>query len=408
MRRTFILIIILSVLCLFSQTTKSWAQQTCTVPLNFVVLGSSTSFGMGASVPDSAYVNRFQKYLIDSVNAGSTVINLALGGLTTYAAQPDWFVPPPAFPVDVTRNITKAVSLNPHAIIINFPTNDAANNFTLTVQKDNFLRMIYEAAGMNIRVWITTTQPRNFPLQADRDSLIAMKDWIVANFGNKVIDFWTDIAMPDGTINPVYSYGDGIHLNDAGHRLLFERLLASVIVRATCLYALPLKDESFLVTNPGNDAELQWSVSGNSQGAIFFIEYSSDGTKWNDAGSVEAGSKNFTYSFLHKNAASLGGTLYYRLRIVSPGQKTTFSSIRKIIFTSNTKKYFLTTSGMNINIHSNAEETSSFYIYTTGGSLYKSGSIKNGFTSVPVLQKGLYFVNIVNDKSYHRTWKIVL
>ena len=36
-------------------------------------------------------------------------------------------------------------------------------------------------------------------------------------------------ATGDGTVNPSYDSGDGIHLNNAGHALLYERILAKNI-----------------------------------------------------------------------------------------------------------------------------------------------------------------------------------
>ena len=103
--------------------------------------------------------------LLQGKVVGCTVENIAIGGATTYKMQPDWYTPPAnrsGFPVDKTRNIDKAISLNPDGIIINYPSNDAANNFTLQEQKDNFLRVKAKADSAGIPIWVTTTQPRNF------------------------------------------------------------------------------------------------------------------------------------------------------------------------------------------------------------------------------------------------------
>ena len=82
--------------------------------------------------------------------------------------------------------------------------------------------------GSEIPVWVSTTQPRNLDATG-RANLIAMRDSTYSMFGEKTLDFWTTIANEDGTINSSYDYGDGIHLNDAGHKILYDRVVAAGI-----------------------------------------------------------------------------------------------------------------------------------------------------------------------------------
>jgi lysophospholipase L1-like esterase len=74
--------------------------------MRVVVLGSSTSVGVGASPIDSSWVSRYIVYL-KSLNPQNEVINLAKSGYTTYHLLPDgyddW--------VDPNRNITRALTL---------------------------------------------------------------------------------------------------------------------------------------------------------------------------------------------------------------------------------------------------------------------------------------------------------
>jgi len=203
--------------------------QACSHPFTLVVLGSSTSAGAGATPSDSAYVKRFNKYLQDSVNAGCIVINLAVGGYNTRKIQPTWF----GGSVDTAKNIDKALSLHPDALLINMPSNDAASGFTLSEQKANFMRVRAKADSFNVPVWITTTQPRNLSA-AGRDSLIHMKDWIMTTFPDSYIDFWTGIAAADGSILAAYNSGDGVHLNNAGHSILLDRVIGSNLIDSLC------------------------------------------------------------------------------------------------------------------------------------------------------------------------------
>jgi lysophospholipase L1-like esterase len=133
MRITSILLFI-SLICF---TTFVDAQNDlCNKPFRIVILGSSTSYGTGAVPIDSSWVNKYRTYL-KSKNAQSDVINLAVSGYNTYRVLcPTGFVPPAGRPApDTLRNITKALSYHPNAIIINLPTNDVAAGYSLGEQK---------------------------------------------------------------------------------------------------------------------------------------------------------------------------------------------------------------------------------------------------------------------------------
>lgn len=191
---------------------------------NIVVLGSSTAAGVGPSKIDSAWVTKYKNYLYER-NTTVKVINLAVGGYTTYDIMPTGFIPPPNRPSPKpANNITKALEYNPKAIIINLPSNDVTLGFTITEQLTNYDTILSRTLSHNIPVWVSTTQPRNFTV-AQIQKQIEMRDSTYARFGEKAIDFWTEIADSNGRINPIYDSGDGIHLNDKGHAILFSRVV---------------------------------------------------------------------------------------------------------------------------------------------------------------------------------------
>lgn len=189
--------------------------------IKIVVLGSSTAFGTGPSHPDSAWVNRYRTY-VQNIWPGSEVINLAKGGYKTYHILPDDFSSPTDRPFpDTLRNITKALSYNPTAIIINLPSNDATAGYSVKEQLANYELIISLTSESGIPVWVATTQPRNLS-DAGRQNLMDMRDSTFARFENS-IDFWTGLAENNGNIKPQYNSGDNVHLNDAAHKILFER-----------------------------------------------------------------------------------------------------------------------------------------------------------------------------------------
>jgi len=190
-----------------------------------VVLGSSTAAGACASHPDSAWVIRYRKYM-RTLDSTSVVVNLAVGGYTTYDIMPTGFIQPPGRPSPkTTKNITYALTFSPAAIIINLPSNDANMGYSITDQISNFRIIVDKATEQSVPVWITTTQPRNFPEQTKRDNLIEMKDSIISIYGDLAVNVWDDLAQDDGRLLPQYNSGDGIHLNNLGHRIIFQRVV---------------------------------------------------------------------------------------------------------------------------------------------------------------------------------------
>lgn len=210
-----------------------------------VILGSSTAEGAGVKVPENSWACRYAQYL-KSVDKGYEIINLAKGGYTTFAIMP---LGTPAYDtgthvlaVDSLRNIDKALSYSPDIIIINMPTNDVSNGIPLSVQLSNFRTIIDKARSKNVKVWITTSQPHNFgekytppyteshrpdaSKQKFRNQFKLLSDEILKQYGDYAIDFYTGLVSEDscGFITPIYDSGDGVHLNDEAHAVLFERV----------------------------------------------------------------------------------------------------------------------------------------------------------------------------------------
>lgn len=191
-----------------------------------VVLGSSTAVGSGASTPDSSWVGRYRRAVVNQIPTAE-VVNLAISGFTTYDIMPTGYVPPPDRPSpSLWFNITAALALDPDAIIVNMPANDIAHGFGVDEVLRNYAVVVGEAGA--VPVWITTSQPRNLD-DAGRQQLRAINDSTYAIYGEFAIDSWTVLAAPDGTIEPAYDSGDGIHFNDAGHAIIAARALAKGI-----------------------------------------------------------------------------------------------------------------------------------------------------------------------------------
>ncbi|MFT3912000.1 MAG: GDSL-type esterase/lipase family protein [Ferruginibacter sp.] len=224
-----------------------------------VVLGSSTAYGTGATVYDSSWVGRYTAYLLRK-NANNIIYNLGIPGFTTYQNLcPTGFVPPANRPSpNSSFNITAALDLHPDALIINMPSNDAANDYTVAEQQANFERAMHLADSANVPVWVTTTQPRNNMSGAQIANLIAMRDWITSRFGSKSVDFWSTVANGDGSIATFYDFDD-VHMNNQGHNLFYKRIKAETILDSLCIRVTPT-----LIANAGNDISVTLPVSSTT------------------------------------------------------------------------------------------------------------------------------------------------
>src|SRR4051812_9855264 len=108
----------------------------------FVILGSSTAFGTGASSPDSSWVGLVSaKFAKDKKSF--KVVNLAAAGFGTYQILPVNTPNTSGKPnIDVEKNITKALSFKPDMIIINLPTNDIAAGYSTSEILDNYKKIV--------------------------------------------------------------------------------------------------------------------------------------------------------------------------------------------------------------------------------------------------------------------------
>lgn len=210
------------------------------LPKTLSVIGSSTSacFGFGGGISDAnCYVNRVVNYY-NSHGYTINLHNLAVSGTNIYngmpSGSPSAMIGSGTYNADTAHNITKAISFAPDAIIVNFPTNqyDVGDVHAIL----SYFRAVKKNANDSGRVcFVTTTQPRsNFDATA-RAKLKELKDSILLQFGSFAINFWDVLANPDGTINPIYGQGDGIHLNAVGHDTLAQRVIAKNIFAVPCI-----------------------------------------------------------------------------------------------------------------------------------------------------------------------------
>jgi acyl-CoA thioesterase-1 len=189
-----------------------------------VVLGSSTASGVGASSPTLGWVELLKSRLKND-NKIVNVVNLSSGGFTTFHIMSSGSFFPNRPAPDIDRNITAALNLHPFLIIVNIPTNDLATNYTddEILANFNMISSIMDSAHVNYI--FTGTQPRNFTAPEQQSRLLILNNKIVKAYPNHVVDVLSKLSTTTYHINEYYSAGDGVHLNDKGHSVIFRYLL---------------------------------------------------------------------------------------------------------------------------------------------------------------------------------------
>lgn len=191
-----------------------------------VVLGSSTAFGTGATPIDSSWVNKVRLKLTNE-KKGDTVYNLAVAGYTTYQIMPagtnaNANRPSP----DPASNINKAISLKPDLIIINMPSNDIAAGYSTAEIIANYNTIVKVINTANIPFIITSTQPRNLPQLEERKRLQSFNDDLLKIVPANVLDIYSSLTdFSNFNILPDLGAGDGIHLNNKGHAVIYKKVV---------------------------------------------------------------------------------------------------------------------------------------------------------------------------------------
>ena len=267
-----------------------------------VAIGSSTTAGTGATSKDSSWVSLLNNYYKCQLGIVDSIYNLGIPGADNYRGMPTGYIPPATRPFpDTEHNISKALFLlkdlpvaSDGVVIVNYPTNNYINYTIEEIMSS--LQLIHDSAisGGN-RCFITTTQPRTdggYNSGAVKRKLADIKDSIINRFGAaNTINFWEGMYDPaDTSILDKYSSGDSIHFNNAGHRELFNRVVAKNIFNLPVWYSKSsgsLNNLStwgsningsgsnptsftadyqlfYIVNNPSPTITANWTISGNN------------------------------------------------------------------------------------------------------------------------------------------------
>lgn len=208
----------------FFQGVDNLIPRTLSAPSDWVVMGSSSAVGAGASTPDKSWVGLLQS---DQVAAQAQIHNIARGGYTTYQALSEQcVVNPNRRQPDAEHNIDKALTLAPDLVLLSFPSNDAALGYSATETAANILLLRQQLADQNTALLVLSAQPRN--MAPDKQKLLTELDRLLKPV---LTDCFVAVYAPlagGGGLAPEFDSGDGVHLNDAGHALVFNAVKAAL------------------------------------------------------------------------------------------------------------------------------------------------------------------------------------
>ena len=184
-----------------------------------VILGSSSAAGKGASKKSNSWVE-LMKAQLKKDKKDVEVINLSEGGFTTYHVMPNGNKVANRPAPNTAKNITKALSYKPFLIIVNLPTNDIDKKYTDKETMNNYAKLRSIAIKENVNYIVTGTQPRNFSTKSQRNRLLEQNELMVSMDPAHVVDMLKKLSLQDFKIKRAYAYTDGIHPNDAGHKVI--------------------------------------------------------------------------------------------------------------------------------------------------------------------------------------------
>ncbi len=379
--------------------------------VTLAVIGSSTSACLGPTDPgNNCYINRLWHYYDTNANFDTIINNqFAVPGYSCYQGMPSSYVSPysnMALHPDPTHNITLALNLvpKPAAVLVNYPTNGYD---TLPIANIMYcLRTIRDSSiAKGVPCFVTTSQPRNdanFNNSIVKRRLADIKDSVLLEFGFYAIDFYTGLFNPlDSTIATAYANGDGIHLNDAGHAILFQRVQAKSVFTAGLLPAVFLDFKA--VYNHNNNNIITWLTAREIEVSHYEVLHSIDGINFINIANIKARANqgNNAYEYADNNPVS--GWNYYKIAIVDKDATISFSpAIRVFDPGSNlfSAKIINQPSQIVLQIQNDKNQTLNWQIISsTGISLSRGASnMPVGNLSVAIntgnFPAGIYFVKI--------------
>jgi len=296
------------------------------------------------------------------------------------------------------------------------PSNDIASGYSPLEYMNNLRSLFRQIQDAGVKAFITTPQPRNDLDDAQRQLLRNLVDSVNNQFGMYAVDFWSDIVTNDGQnrIRPeVSSPADLIHINNLGHRLVFEEVLSENLF--TVNSPLPVAIGMFKAKRVGREVELMWTTSSEEPNTVFLIQRSNDGIGFADIANISGRGLNGNGSYTWLDRNPLQNKSYYRLKVTEPGRQffTSTISVSTSSAPFNIKRVRLEGSAVVYEIDIDQSQEAIFTVSNSMGQIVvRQESLLLSPSSVirlPVqkLASGQYYVSIATGKGQKLTSSFV-
>lgn len=188
------------------------------------VLGSSTAAGEGASSSSQGWVNLLAGDLERTIVGDYATHNLAVGGYTTAELVPD---------SGASGSIDDALETEPDLIIVALAgSNDLSAGTSTSTFLSRLTSIRDHAREAGVPVFFLSTAPKDLSTEekqmlrdwGDEMETRFSSCWVPgqSDYSPCFVDVFEPLANGSLGVASEYSAGDGIHLNDAGHALIFE------------------------------------------------------------------------------------------------------------------------------------------------------------------------------------------
>ena len=182
---------------------------------------------------------------------------------------------------------------------------------------------------------------------------------------------------------------------------------SNFVVQNAGIVILPVSFTSFIAQQKSNTVLLQWGTASEQNSKDFIIQHSTDGSGWNNIGSVPAAGNSNTqkdYGYVHTNPVN--GINYYRIQQTDLDGRSNYSGIRTIRFTNDDRSFrVLNNPGINGRIYIKLTAPADLSLYSSEGKMLLQQRFNAGTTALDVssFAKGIYFL-----KAGNKTEKIIL
>ncbi len=193
-----------------------------------VWIGSSTLLGAGATTEDSAIVWRVGNHYT-RMGIMSSWSNLGVSGANVFEGMPNGYIKTGAQPSpDLTHNVTYALNQDPDIVIVGYPSNGYDGSLSITEILFAYRTIYNTVINAGKKCYIMTSQPRPAFGTTGRNLLKQIADSIMLQYPDTYIQAYYNL-VETGTHNLLYNSGDNIHVNNTGHRVLFNSVIAKNI-----------------------------------------------------------------------------------------------------------------------------------------------------------------------------------